>query len=222
MCTESIENERIPLITKRPACENDVDGEFTIDWIICFPKSTKEFWGDTDDCYLREMNWLYVKSYSYVKSGEVITVASTDTYPIFARKCFYETENDFTENFFFKIYEPYANKQYRYRYIGNLEERPQRYINGLYELKKEYLKYNRGDGKNSKVNAAAFCTGEKQAMLLTYLGIMPLWFNSETYKVNKKEVNEIRQYVRNLYFIPKMVLIDMNTFEEEMALLSLI
>lgn len=221
MCTESIENERMPLITKRPACENDVDGKFTIDWIICFPKSAKEFWGDTDDYYLREMNWLYVKSYSYVKSGEVITVASTDTYPIFARKCYYETENDFTENFFFKIYEPYANKQYRYRYIGNLEERPQRYINGLYELKKEYLKYNRGDGKNSKVNAAAFCTGEKQAMLLKHLDIMPLWFNSETYKVNQKEINEIRQYVRNLYFIPKMVLIDMDTFEGEMALRSI-
>lgn len=221
MYTESIENERMPLITKRPACENDIDGKFTIDWIVYFPKSAREFWGDTNDYNLHEMNWLYVKSYSYVKDGEVITVASTDTYPIFARKCYYETEDDFTEKFLFKMYEPYAIKQYRYRYIGNLEERPQRYINGLHELKKEYQKYNRGDGRNSKVNAAAFCTGEKQAMLLKSLDIMPLWFNSETYKVNQKEINEIRQYVSNLYFIPKVDLIDMNTFEEEMALLSI-
>lgn len=26
MCTESIENKRMSLITKRPACENDIDG----------------------------------------------------------------------------------------------------------------------------------------------------------------------------------------------------
>lgn len=187
-----------------------------------FPKSAIAFWGDVDKYDLIEMNWLYVTSYSYVKENERITVSSTDEYPIFVRKCYYESGNEFQENFYFKIYEPYAIKQYRYRYVGNMEERPLHYINGLHELKNKWkrrLEYNKSIGERDKIDNAAFCTGDKQAMLLRSLDVMPLWFNSETYKAKQEDIQEISQYVRNLFFIPKLEQIDMNNFQGEMSLL---
>lgn len=222
MCTKSNENQRMPLVTRQPVSENDSTEKIVINWVMDFPKSAIAFWGDVDEYDLIEMNWLYVTSYSYVKENERITVSSTDVYPIFARKCYYENGNEFQENFYFRIYEPYAIKQYRYRYIGNMEERPLHYINGLHELKnkwKRQLEYNKPIGERYKIDNAAFCAGDKQAMQLRSLGVMPLWFNSETYKAKQEDIQEISQYVRNLFFIPKLEQIDMNNFQGEMSLL---
>ncbi len=222
MCTRSNENQRMPLVTRQSVSENDSTEKFVINWVMDFPKSAIAFWGDVDKYDLIEMNWLYVTSYSYVKENERITVSSTDEYPIFVRKCYYESGNEFQENFYFKIYEPYAIKQYRYRYVGNMEERPLHYINGLHELKNKWkrrLEYNKSIGERDKIDNAAFCTGDKQAMLLRSLDVMPLWFNSETYKAKQEDIQEISQYVRNLFFIPKLEQIDMNNFQGEMSLL---
>lgn len=223
MCTKSNENQSMPLVARQPVSENDSIGKFVINWVMDFPKSAIAFWGDVDEYSLLEMNWLYVISYSYVKENERITISSTDEYPIFARKCYYENGNEFQENFFFKIYEPYAIKQYRYRYVGNLEERPRHYINGLHELKKMWqrrLRCNSSISELDKIDNAAFCTSEEQAVQLHSLDVMPLWFNSETFKANQEDIQEISQYVKNLFFIPKLEQIDMNNFQGEMSLLS--
>lgn len=165
--------------------------------------------------HVQALNWYVVKSITYIKDRKAKTKLSTDTYPIFARECIIPGEDGKTDRFY-KIYEPLNyDKQWRFSYTPS-GKKPRRYVNGLEELRKQYVAYNTQEEKaffskpenedkpykEKKIDKAFICSGERDALCLKSLGYAPLWFNSETYKPSNEEIKEIYRYVETLYNIP--------------------
>lgn len=163
------------------------------------------------------LHWHSVKWWAKVKDRRVKVKYSTPTFPIFMRECVIKegSEGESAERFY-KIYEPLNyDKGFRFKYWP-AGAKPKRYVNGLYELRLAWRKYNadeeaafRNDPRNEekpykekKLPEAFICSGERDALCVRSLGYWPLWFNSETYNVDEKEMREIMKYVDTLYNIP--------------------
>lgn len=161
------------------------------------------------------LHWHVARSISYVKNREVTTKYTTPSYPIFMRECLVPNPAPGKPDRFYKIYEPLnPDKQWRFSYTPD-GAKPQRYINGMEELRRAYRKFNAdeeaefrrtakdGDAyKEKKLPEAFICSGERDSLCLRALGYHPLWFNSETYRVTSEEIKEIYKYVERLYNIP--------------------
>ena len=141
---------------------------------------------------------------------------STPHYPIFMRECLiHEASGEETEDKFYKVYEPLnVEKGFRFSYTP-AGKKPQRYINGLSELKAAYHKMNSEEEKEwqrthdddkpykeKKLPEAFICSGERDSLCCQSMGYHPLWFNSETYSLSAEEYREIMKYVEVLYNIP--------------------
>lgn len=50
--------------------------------------------------------------------------------------------------------------------------------------------------------AAIICSGERDALCCLSLGFQPVWFNSETYRVEDSDIREIMNYANAVYNIP--------------------
>lgn len=163
------------------------------------------------------LHWHSVKYWARVKDRRVKYKYSTETFPIFMRECVVEEgHGDTPAKRFFKIYEPLNyDKAFRFKYHP-AGAKPRRYVNGLFELQQAYREFNaeeeaawHNDPKNEgkpykekKLPEAFICSGERDALCVRSLGYHPLWFNSETYNVDEKEMKEIMKYVEVLYNIP--------------------
>ena len=87
--------------------------------------------------HVESLHWYSVKWWAKVKDRKVKIKHSTATYPIFMRECVVEDGVRF-----FKLYEPYNyDKGFRFMYWP-AGAKPRRYVNGLYELRKAYEKWN--------------------------------------------------------------------------------
>lgn len=116
---------------------------------------------------------------------------------------------------FYKVYEPLnCDKGFRFSYTP-AGKKPQRYINGLSELKEAYRQYNEEEERawnschddckpyrTKKLPEAFICSGERDSLCCRSMGFHPLWFNSETYRLSAEEYREIMTYVEVLYNIP--------------------
>lgn len=127
---------------RRPAKEGEIDGQFLFK-AKNFSDAELKLLGPrvkAEHCEL--LGWISLEYYqktNMAKDGSGLittTVSSTDTYPIFMRKCVCETKG----GFFYKIYQP-LNPDKAYRFFYQFEK-PQKYINGLEELKLMYKQYN--------------------------------------------------------------------------------
>lgn len=162
------------------------------------------------------LHWHSAKFIAFVKDRKVKYKYSTEHYPIFMRECLVKpASRDEPEVKFYKIYEPLNYlKQYRFSYTPD-GIKPKSYINGLAELKEAYHEFNRREQaefektntddkpyKEKKLPEAFICSGERDSLCCRSLGFLPLWFNSETYKLSDQEYNEIMKYVEVLYNIP--------------------
>lgn len=206
-----------PDIRKRPARQDEADGarpfilnekltEYELS--VLGPKVTQE---DAD-----ALHWHSVKMIGYVKDREVIEKYSNDHYPIFMRECLIKKGKDGEpDDVFYKVYEPLNyDKGFRFSYTPS-GKKPQRYVNGLSELKDAYHKYNSEEEKEwqrthdddkpykeKKLECAFICSGERDSLCCHSMGYHPLWFNSETYRLSGEEYKEIMKYVETLYNIP--------------------
>lgn len=166
--------------------------------------------------HAEELHWHAAKYIAYVKNREVTYKYETPTYPIFMRECVVKpAEGDNPEVKFYKIYEPLnPDKQWRFSYTPD-GVKPKDYINGLSELKTLFREFNAREEaqfkkanppdkayKEQKLPEAFICSGERDAICVKSLGYIPLWFNSETYKLSVSEYKEITKYVEILYNIP--------------------
>lgn len=162
------------------------------------------------------LHWFSVEVITYCKDREVIEKYSNEHYPIFARACLIaKGKNGQPDDVFYKIYEPLnCDKGFRFTYMPS-GKKPQRYVNGLAELKEAYDKYNKEEEadwtashgedkpyKEKKLPEAIICSGERDSLCCHSMGYHPLWFNSETYHVSPEEYREIMKYVERLYNIP--------------------
>lgn len=162
------------------------------------------------------LHWFSVKRKTTVKDRKATDVDSTASYPIFARQCMLDTADANGNTCFYKVYEPLAaDKQWRFSYLP-AGVKPQRYTNGLWELRRAWERFNEKDrtawesdpsneGKpyrDKKLPEAIICSGERDALSARALGYWPLWFNSETYDPTVEEMREIYRYVEVVYNIP--------------------
>jgi hypothetical protein len=206
-----------PDIRKRVARQDEPDGTrsfelndaFTEDELrILGPRVTQ---GDAD-----ALHWHSVKWITTVKNREVLVKSSNSHYPIFMRECLVKPANgEGEEEKFYKVYEPLnCDKGFRFSYTP-AGKKPQRYINGLSELKEAYRQYNEEEERawnschddckpyrTKKLPEAFICSGERDSLCCRSMGFHPLWFNSETYRLSAEEYREIMTYVEVLYNIP--------------------
>lgn len=206
-----------PDIRKRAARQDEADGTrsfelndaFTEDELrILGPRVTQ---GDAD-----ALHWHSVKWITTVKNREVLVKSSNSHYPIFMRECLVKPANgEGEEEKFYKVYEPLnCDKGFRFSYTP-AGKKPQRYINGLSELKEAYRQYNEEEERawnschddckpyrTKKLPGAFICSGERDSLCCRSMGFHPLWFNSETYRLSAEEYREIMTYVEVLYNIP--------------------
>ena len=205
-------------ISRRPATEDEPDGHFNYELKTEISKDELFLLGpkvQPSDC--EALSWSSLNSYSLTKKGETTTIAATDAYPIFMRKSQYMEPDAKTVSHFYKIYQPLnPDKAFRFFYKG---EKPQKYVNGLFELRQFYKNYNRqrrldlvNSGKLGeddeyaceRLQEAFICCGERDALCIHALGYAPLWFNSESYNLSDAEYAEIAKYVDRLYYIADM------------------
>lgn len=179
-------------------------------WLkVLGPKVTHE--------HAEALHWYAVEEVGVVKNRRVKLERSNDHYPIFMRECVVQRA-DGSQSAFFKIYKPLnPEKQYRFSYCPK-GEKPQRYINGLAELKQIYDSYNEAQERDffndpanenkvykpKKLEEAVICSGERDSLCCKSMGYSPLWFNSETYQVSDSEMREILKYVKVVYNIPDL------------------
>lgn len=207
-----------PDIRKRPARQDEPDGsrpfvlneKFTDYELSVLGPKVKQ--ADVD-----ALHWHSVKMIAYVKDRQVIEKFSNEHYPIFMRECLIKEGKDGeAEDKFYKVYEPLNyDKGFRFSYTP-AGKKPQRYINGLSELKAAYQKMNSEEErewqrthteddkpyKEKKLSEAFICSGERDSLCCQSMGYHPLWFNSETYRLSAEEYREIMKYVEVLYNIP--------------------
>ena len=160
----------------------------------------------------KALNWI-----TNTKDGQTTIKYSTDTYPIFLRECIVkDADGNSPSDKFYKIYEPLnADKAFRFQ-IYPVGGKPHDYINGLYELRREYEQFNakkseefeadaKNDGKQyhaQKLPMAIICSGERDALCCRSMGIPPIWLNSETARLESTTIKDIQEYVRDIYNIP--------------------
>lgn len=206
-----------PDIRQRDARQDEPDGsrpfelneKFTADELQVLGPKVKQ--ADVD-----ALHWHSVKWIANVKNRRVTVKYSTPHYPIFMRECLiHEANGEETEDKFYKVYEPLnVEKGFRFSYTP-AGKKPQRYINGLSELKAAYHKMNSEEEKEwqrthdddkpykeKKLPEAFICSGERDSLCCQSMGYHPLWFNSETYSLSAEEYREIMKYVEVLYNIP--------------------
>lgn len=199
---------------RRPAKEGEIDGQFLFKAKNFSDAELKLLGPRVKDEHCELLGWISLEYYqktNKAKDGSGLittTVSSTDTYPIFMRKCVCETK----DGFFYKIYQP-LNPDKAYRFFYQFEK-PQKYINGLEELKLLHKQYNdqeekiwkdsnpEGEYKEKKLPEAFVCSGERDALCIKAHNYIPLWFNSETYNLTEPEYKQIMKFVEKLYNIP--------------------
>lgn len=207
-----------PDIRKRPATADEQEGarffelmeDFTDEQLkILGPRVKRE--------HVNALHWHVAKSISYVKNREVMTKYTTPTYPIFMRECVISDSSDPDKmDRFYKVYEPLnVDKQWRFSYTPE-GKKPRNYINGLYELKQAFAKYNTDKQKQfydnpanedkpyheEKLKEVFICSGERDSLCVRALGYHPIWLNSETAKFSPEDMKEIHKYAEIIYNIP--------------------
>lgn len=218
VCDTLDERKNCPIMESRPALPEEHEGTRT--WSVKEQASIAELsvMGRTvTQDAMTALGWNSVDWISNTKEGKTKIKHTHDNYPIFIRECVIKDADDNgPSEKFYKIYEPLnTNKGFRFQYYPT-GAKPKDYVNGLYELKREYQDYNnskrkefesdaKNDGKHyheQKLPMAIICSGERDALCCRSMGIPPIWLNSETARLESATIKEIEEYVITIYNIP--------------------
>jgi hypothetical protein len=207
-----------PEFRNRAATEDEPEGHFVFELnehpsddelALLGPRVKRE------DC--DALGYSSLKQYTSTRKGKTTTVIANENYPIFIRKSPFRDGDGKTVSHFYKVYQPLnPDKAFRFFYHGN---KPQKYINGLFELEGAYREHNKkrerdmrnsgelgedADYKYEKLPEAFIASGERDALCVHAHGYHPLWFNSESYNLSESEYREIAKYVEKIYNIPDL------------------
>lgn len=145
----------------------------------------------------KEYNFYALNSFSRVKNREVNTWHSTDNYPIYM----------VDGGKFKKIIQPFAEKQFRFQYLG---ERPKNVVLGLSQLKKRYAKHEKqaldafsDDTPHiEKLPCVIIMAGDRDAINMASYGYPVVWLNSESELLSTSQIKELGKYVQKIYNVP--------------------
>ena len=210
--------KNLPRIEKHPALPEEENG--TCSWNAKEKATAAELniLGRTvRQADMKALGWYSLNWIASTKDGQTTIKHSTDTYPIFIRECVIkEADDKGPAEKFFKVYEPLnAEKKFRFK-IYPVGDKPKDYVNGLYELKREYQAYNankreefESDSKNygkkyqiQKLPMVIICSGERDALCCRSMGIPPVWLNSETARFEQPIMDELQAYADVIYNVP--------------------
>lgn len=174
-----------PRITKTQT--TDADGVIHTE-SGAFTDADLRFWG-VNAATLQSYGWAVCEEYTQIKNGTKITVQATDTYRMYVRRC----------GGFYKIYKPYDALS-RFIIEG---EKPADYLNGLQELQARHKTMQPDeDGRLPKLDCVIICSGERDAMVAAYHGYCPVWRNSETEKLSRKNFAALTEAASVIINIP--------------------
>lgn len=211
-----------PDVHQRDARPDEVDGEHTFETRDHFTAQELGLLGPlVTEEHCRDLGWSPVKTIRYIKDRRVTEVSSNDRYPIFARQCTVKDSKG-NESYFFKLYQPWyigkdGDKSRRFTYMP-AGKKPSHYVNGLWELRHEWARWNESERekfesdpanenktyKDKKLENAFLCSGERDALCVRSLGYWPLWLNSETDELTIDDYREVMKMVETLYNIPDL------------------
>lgn len=160
---------------------------------------------------MRFYNWQVIDEIRTATRGKdgkefAIIKKSTPEYPIFVRSCYFENI-DGEKDCFFKIYEPKADKKYRFKHYPE-GKKPADYVHGLYEVEKVVKQ------SGNKLPCIYIMSGERDALnMYSFTEKDPedgrmanpnkcVWFNSETFKVPKKIIFRLRKLANKIVNVP--------------------
>lgn len=130
------------------------------------------FWGVSAKT-LEKYGWAKCVEYTHIKGGNKVTVRATENYRMYVRNC----------GSFYKIYKPYDSMS-RFLIEG---EKPEDFLNGLREAQAQQAMLPVDDEDSIKrLPCVIMCSGERDAMVAAYHGYCPVWRNSETEKLSRK------------------------------------
>lgn len=161
----------------------------------------------------KEVNLYSLEEYSWISNegDKVKTFRSTEKFPILA---FINDDEEIGK--WVKIYKPRGGKKYnddgqdfRFQHLGG---RPKDFIFGfdrLIDLLEDYrdkleseTKDEKFDREKVKLPYIAIATGGSDGLNLLALGVPTVWFNSETAKINKFILDELKKYAHEIVNIP--------------------
>lgn len=161
----------------------------------------------------KEVNLFSLQEYSFLSQDKtkVVTFRSTDKFPILA---FINEDKEIGQ--WVKIYKPRGGKKfsedgkdYRFHHLGG---RPSDFIFGLSRLEKLLDAYrSKLERENEdpsleiekvKLPRISIATGGSDGLNLLALGEPVVWFNSETQKISKWTLNELKKFAEEIINIP--------------------
>lgn len=207
--------------TEREARADEPDGHRDFETKDFTPEELAVLGPNVKQEHVDALHWHSIKWFSYTKDRKTRIRYSNVHYPIFMRECVVDEARDLPDGThqeevkFYKVYEPLnPDKAFRFQYFP-AGTKPAKYINGLRELIRAKEQFNAKEQKEwehthtdeepykpQKLREAFICSGERDALCCRSLGYMPLWFNSETYRLSDEEMREIMRHVDVLYNIP--------------------
>ena len=195
-----------PRIEERPSLPSEKTGDRPFKLLKKIPANHLAVFGPrVTHEHTDFLHWHEAEYVGYVKEGKAILKYSTENYPIFMRECVFTDEKG-EDKTFYKIYEPLnPDKGFRFSYAPS-GVKPKQFINGFRELLHaidlENAQKEPDDRPTEKIPEAFICSGERDAICCLSMGGHPLWFNSETYDLQKDEYDSIMEHVKVLYNIP--------------------
>ncbi len=179
---------------ERPANPGEEEGQYVFKKRDSFTQGEISYWGkNVKEEHLRKLGWAPLEYIGKVRDGKIKEQHSTPQFPIFIQTCPHTDKTTGERKEFYKIYKPYADKEHRFFYI---EKKPNDYIWGL-ELVQEEVRKN--DGK--KLNKIAIVSGGSDAVNCLSMGIIPVYFNSETADFSETQHKLLLEYAENTYYI---------------------
>ena len=192
-----------PIWTKRPLKEGEKQGDYDIVEKPFTPEELHSLGPRVEAQHCKDFKFISIKSFTYCKENEASVTESTADYPIYS----------FTNTAWEKIYQPLSyKKEYRFRFLG---DKPKRYMYGYdlivkaYNQNKERIEseYDKEAGKpmeDPKLDHAFIVSGGSDGLNLRSFGYYPVWFNSESEKIDFKEYQNLLKYVKEIIYVPDL------------------
>nr|WP_317631817.1 hypothetical protein [uncultured Flavobacterium sp.] len=196
-----------PIIEKRPLYTDEVPGTYGFEFREFEDEDLKIFGPRVNESYLDKFKLKAISSFKHIKDNEVIITTATDEYPIYA----------FDYGTWQKIYQPKAEKQYRFRYAG---EKPNRFCFGLEQLaeafKQNKIKVENEEEdfyeeeeenpkpkkkKDPRLDRVFIMSGGSDGINMTSFNEHVIWFNSESEQLDWAEYKRLKEYVKEIFYV---------------------